>query len=207
MVSESMKFLIKSPKYVKRNRWFINEEYGISLDFYWLDCSCQVLIDTQYLEEGCQEEWTDLVGPFIGKEFDADDDSAELSVDYPGPWFITDPSKACLWKTPEIPSKLSDGFKLVLRTNYIYEKAAQFEKLKKRNGWSTQDNDFKWKVENQIPYAHQKSSELKILADILISNEWVSDGRLEEYLANKFGLSIDEDSYTFYSPAIEPGPA
>ena len=31
ILSENMKFLIKSPKYVKRNRWFINEEYGVTM--------------------------------------------------------------------------------------------------------------------------------------------------------------------------------
>lgn len=162
-----------------------------------------MLVDTKFLEEGCENEWEDLIGPFIGKEFDPNDDSVELSIDYPSPWFFTEPKKSCVWKIPTTPSEINENFRVILNTNYIYEKAAQLSKQNKINYWSTQDSEFKWKKENKIPYAHQKYDELTLLAEILNSNEWDSDGKLEEYLERKFNLSLDEDTFTFYSPSIK----
>jgi len=197
-----MKYLIRSPKYVKRSKWFINDEYGIGFIFMWANTTCQVIVDTKYLEEDCESEWEDLINPFIGKDFSPDDDSQELSIDYPSPWFLTEPSKSCIWETPTVATEINENFKLILNTNYIYDKGVQLSKLGKKNYWSTLDNEFKWRTADKVPYAHQKNDEFTLLAEVFSSNAWVSEGKLEEYLEGNFKLTLDEDTFTFYAPSI-----
>ena len=83
-----MKYSIESLGHVKRNRWFINKEFGISVNYYWQDETAQATFETSLIEEGCEDEWSDLVNSIENVETEEEIESLEIEIDYPAPWYF-----------------------------------------------------------------------------------------------------------------------
>ncbi len=188
--------------YVTRTRWFINSETGISVKYFWRATSASVIVDTTCLEEGCESEWTEFLGPCHEKSDNPDE--VELQVDYPAPWFFKDPETALTWNIPA-PFDIKDrNFRLILSCSHVFEKATELAARGARNQWSTLDADFVWKTPNIKAAAKQKVDEFSNLAKLFNSSAWSSDEGLDQFMNDKFSMEIEDDAFTFYNPTMKP---
>ncbi len=193
-----MKYKIVAEHYLKRSKWFINEEFGIGITYWWNGIKNQLTIDMDYVEDGCEEEVLNIIEPC----YKTIHDEITIDIDFPSPDYFRDPDKGVIWDIPKIEQSLSqDGsFAITMHSNYIFEKAAKLEKEKLKNAWGTIGDDFKWDTPRIKPSANQISIEYQNMADIWLSNAWVSDEKLIEFMLAKFDMQIDEDYFSFYNP-------
>jgi len=198
-----MRYHIQSNKFLKRARWFIGNEFGINIQYWWIDCPSEVTFDTAYLEKGSEDEWEELVDSVLYDPGSEDnEDELEVEFDYPCPWFFTDPTKAASWELPVIEESISSNFRIIMNSSYIEKKAIEMKKSELPNGWSTMDDEFKWKIQHISPGSKQDLIEYQMMAKVWSSNAWTSEERLNEYLLKEFGMTIEDDIVTFYSPSV-----
>ena len=196
-----MKYIIKGYKELKRNRWFINNDFGICIKYSWDINSAEVSIDSSFLEEGCEEELDRFIDPLmIDPENDKNLDRFE--IDYPAPWFLTNPNESTTWRIPSIEKKLSSSFSISMSSNYVFSKATELENKKMQNFWSTNDDIFKWDSKNVRPSKNQNILEYELMAQVWLSNAWVSEKNLNEFMAKEFDMAIEDDTVILFSPSM-----
>jgi len=201
--SKSPKYKISSEGYFKRTRWFTNSEdtFGIGIDYVWEETKAGFTADLSFLEADCEEEWNSLIEPALSPDED-DFEDVEIEVEYPTPWYFTDP-KALTWTLPKVQSKISSDFKIVIAANYIVMKAIELEKANLPNYWSTTQSNFEWKTPEKEPAAKQVSKEHEMMAKLWNSNAWTSDELLDQFMKQEFDMSIEDDTVVFYNPDVQ----
>ena len=195
-----MKYKIIAEQYLKRFKWFANEDFGIGITYWWNGSKNQVTIDMDYVEEGCEDEVTSIIEPC----YKVIHDEVTVDIDYPSPNYFSNPEKGVIWNIPKIEKAVSkDGaFAITMHSNYLFEKAAKLEEKKQKNAWGTIGDDFKWDIPRIKPSAKQVSIEYQNMADIWLSTSWVTDKKLDKFMFENFGMKIDEDYLSFYAPKV-----
>ena len=195
-----MKYKIVAEQYLKRSKWFINDELGIGITYWWNKSKNQVTIDMSFVEEGCEDEVISIIEP----TYKTLHDEITVDINYPYPDYFSDPDKGVIWNIPKIEkAAFTDrDFVMTMHSNYLFEKAAKLENEKHKNAWGTVGDDFKWDTLGARPSAKQISIEYQNMADIWLSTAWASDEKLSEFMFAKFGMQIDEDYFSFYNPKI-----
>ena len=195
-----MKYKIVAEQYLKRSKWFINDELGIGITYWWNKSKNQVTIDMSFVEEGCEDEVMSIIEPSYKKFHD----EITVDIDYPYPDYFSNPDKGVSWNIPQIenPVPNNGSFTIIMHSKYIFEKAAKLENQKLKNAWGTIGDDFKWDTQRIKPSAEQISIEYQNMADIWLSGAWASDEKLIEFMLAKFDMQIDEDYFSFYNPKV-----
>lgn len=194
-----MKYLIESPNKFLRNRWFINDKFGIAVR-YWINNGASVILDSNGIAESyVLEEIEDLRSEIEGL---TDSDNDRICIDYPCPWYLEDYAQSTIWNIPKIPEELDENFSITIMGNYVFDYAAELEKAKNRNYWSTMDDDFEWIKEHLQPSCQQNLEFHQHLAKVWNSGSWKSIEALEHFLKNEFGMLIEDDECYFYSPTL-----
>jgi hypothetical protein len=196
-----MKYIIESHGKIKRKRWFINNEFGICIEYLWFNKSIKVSFDTAFLEEGCDEELDNFIDPLT---IDPENYSAPeiFEIDYPAPWFLTNPDKSTSWHLPPIEEKLSSNFAISISSNYVFSKATELEKKNLENFWTTKDDIFRWDSKNVKPASKQDTLEHQLMAKVWISNAWVYEKNLNDFMMKEFGMEIEDDTFIIFSPSM-----
>lgn len=197
-----VKYSIESLGHVKRNRWFINKEFGISVNYYWQDETAQATFETSLIEEGCEDEWSDLVNSIENVETEEEKESLEIEIDYPAPWYFLEPERAATWKLPKPKKTLSVNFNIVISANYVFDKATELQNANEINYWSSMNDEFLWDVEGEKPAPAQISAEFEKIAKVFNSGAWHSEDELNKFMHEEFCMEIEDDVITFYSPNI-----
>jgi hypothetical protein len=198
-----MKYKIESTGSLQRIRWFTNKDFGIAVQYQWHKCQSNAIFDLNFIEEGCENEFQNLIEPLL-VEADrlGDHDGADIDIAYPSPYFFEEPSKAVLWDLPKFNNSIAPNFKIFLNANYIYGKSIELANANLLNRWSTLDEGFLWHSEGILPADKQNQIEHQMLAKVWISNSWSSLKDLDDYMYKEFDMQIEDDIVTFFSPTI-----
>jgi hypothetical protein len=194
-----MKYVIESEQYFKRNRWFINDEFGIAVD-YWFESSASVTLDDKFVND--DDEFKDLKSGIEALEYNEEDED-QICLDYPCPWYLDENSESINWSLPRIPELINEKFKISLSGNFIFGHGADIEKKENRQRWTTWDSDFLWTTKSVEPSMSQKLEYHKKLATVWTSGCWKSDEDLNKFMNKEFGMQIEDDLCYFFAPSIK----
>ena len=197
-----MKYSIQSSKPLKRMRWFINKEFGISINYRWEGQTSKVTFDTSLIEEGCQDDWIDLVNAIKEAKTEEEKENLEIEIDYPAPWYFADRDNAAIWTMPKSDKTISPNFGIIIQANYVFGKATELQNDKKRNHWSSTDGVFMWEKVGERPSSSQICTEFEEIAKVFNSGAWQSENDLDKLMHEEFGMVIEDDVVTFVSPSI-----
>ncbi len=89
-----------------------------------------------------------------------------------------------------------------MSSNYVFSKATELENKKMQNFWSTNDDIFKWDSKNVRPSKNQNILEYELMAKVWLSNAWVSEKNLNEFMAKEFDMAIEDDTVILFSPSM-----
>ena len=200
-----MQFLIQTDSYLKRERWFINERFGINIIYLWkLNQCASVILDNAYIEDGCEDELSELLHSVEAMEqnTELDLDDKEIVIEYPAPWYLTNPIASANWTVPSIPKAVNENFKVFTQLSYVFEAAHEMSQLSDRQRWFSSDSDFYWEPNAFTPSTSQASDEHEKIAAVLKSKSWTSEKKLDKYMKDQFGMAIEDDHFFFYDPKL-----
>ena len=200
-----MQYLIQTVSYLKRERWFINERFGINIVYLWKLNNCaSVILDEAYIDDGCEDELSRLLLSVEAMEqsTDLDLDDKELMIEYPAPWYLTNPTVSANWNVPRIPQAINSNFKVHAQLSYIFEAADEMSQISDRQRWSSLDSDFFWEPNACTSSPSLASDEHEKIAKVLKSKSWTSEKKLDKYMKDQFSMEIEDDHYFFYDPKL-----